>query len=246
MEQFMKLPPAQKAAVLAGILVVVALGLYFMLVDPELGRAEQVQNNLKRTQREIDEIKETASDEAHEKIRKEKDDLVEQDKENRKMLPPADQIPDFIDSMQRDARNIGMRIKRFDRLPEESENLYNAIPIKMTLEGTALQLIQLLRLYAGSERRVINIGDLSIERVTPEAGLLKAELDASKPLENKKKDGAKSPEAQLLEQIELAELARKYAQVRATFTAYAFVWTGKPPVLKAGTVRRDKSKKKRT
>jgi Tfp pilus assembly protein PilO len=217
-----------------------------MLVDPELGRGEQVKNNLKRTQKEIDDIKETASDEAREKLRKEKDDLVEQDKENRKMLPPADQIPDFIDSMQRDARNIGLRVKRFDRLGEESENLYNAIPIKMTLEGTALQLIQLLRLYAGSERRVITIGDLAIERVAPESSLLKAELDASKPLDQQKKEATKTPEAVLLEQIELAELARKHAQVRATFTAYAFVWTGKPPVLKAGAVRREKSKKKRT
>ena len=39
MDQFMKLPPGQKAAVLAAVLAVIGLGMYFLLVDPQLGRA---------------------------------------------------------------------------------------------------------------------------------------------------------------------------------------------------------------
>lgn len=248
MDQFMKLPPAQKAAVLAGILVVIALGLYFLLVDPELGKADQARAQLKKIEADVTQLKTTASAEVYEKLRKQKDELVEADKENRKMLPGAAEIPDFIDSVQHDARGVGLVVKRFDRLQEESEDLYNAIPIKMTVEGSALQFMQFLRIYAGNDRRVINIRELSLERLVPEVGVLKAAYDAAtKPVDGaKKKDGPKSPEALLAEQIALAEMARDRTTVRATFTAYAFVWTGKPAEVKEGMARKEKPKKKRT
>ncbi len=244
MEQFMKLPPAQKAAVLAGILVVMALGMYFLLVDPELGKAELARAQLKKVDTDIAALKETASNEAREKIRKLKDELVELDKENRKMLPGADEIPDFIDLVQRDAEQVGLVIKRFDRLQEESEDLYNAIPIKMTVEGTTNQFVQFLRIYAGTERRVINVRELSVERISPDASVLKNMLNASKPLDFQKKEGPKTPEGMLVEQLELAEIGRKESKVRATFTAYAFVWTGKPAATDGP--RKEHPKKRRT
>ena len=247
MEQFMKLPPAQKAAVLAGILVVTALGLYFLFVDPELGKAEQARNQLKRVESDIATLKQEASPEKMEDLRKQKDDLVEKDKENRKMLPAAEEIPDLIDGMQRDALSVGLTIKRFDRLPEEMEDLYNAVPIRMTVEGSHLQFIQFLRIYAGADRRVINLRDMNVERVPPDVMALKVQLDASKPLDlQKAAQGPKTPEQQLLEALELADEGRKNTLVRATFVASAFVWTGKPAEFKDGQTKREKGKKKRT
>ncbi len=247
MEQFMKLPPAQKAAVLAGVLVVMALGMYFLLVDPELGKAEQARNQLKRVEMDIANLKQEASPERVEELRKQKDNLVEKDKENRKMLPAAEEIPDLIDGMQRDALSVGLTIKRFDRLPEEIEDLYNAVPIRMTVEGSHLQFLQFLRIYAAADRRVINLRDMTVERVPPDPAALKAQIDASKPLDQQKPaDGARTPEQQLLEALEMADEGRKSTLVRATFVASAFVWTGKPAEFKEGQARREKGKKKRT
>jgi hypothetical protein len=117
----------------------------------------------------------------------------------------------------------------------------------MTVEGSHLQFLQFLRIYAGNDRRVINLRDMSIERVPPDMGLLKTQLEASKPLDQQKKgEIAATPEAQLLESLELAEEGRKNTIVRATFVASAFVWTGKPAELIDGQARRDKGRKKRT
>lgn len=246
MEQFMKLPPAQKAAVLAGILVVLALGMYFLLVDPELGKTDLAKAKLKKLTTDVATLKETASAEELAKIRKLKDDLVEIDKENRKMLPSdADEIPDLIEKMKRDADDSELLIKRFDRLAEESEDLYNAIPIKMTVEGTAKQFIKFLRIYAGNERRVINIRDLQIEKLQADSTLIKNKIMQSKPLEQQKKDATPhTPEEVLTEQLEIAEEARKETKLRATFTAYAFVWTDKPPATDGP--HKEKGKKRRT
>ncbi|MSQ82756.1 MAG: hypothetical protein EXR77_07550 [Myxococcales bacterium] len=246
MDQFMKLPPAQKAAVLAGILVVLALGMYFLLVDPELGKADVSKAKLRKLSADIAALKESASPEELAKVRKLKDELIEIDKENRKMLPNGvDEIPDFIEKIQRDALAANLSIRRFDRLQEESEDLYNAIPIKITVEGTAKDLIKFLRVYAGSDRRVINIRELTLEKMTPDAQIVKNKIAASKPLEQQKKDGgSRTPEELLLEQIELAQVMRDESKVRATFTAYAFVWTDKPP--QSDGPRKEKGKKRRT
>lgn len=247
----MKLPPAQKAAVLAVVLAVIGVGLYFLLIDPELARADQARGNLKRLDGEIAQLNTEFTPEEQERLRKLKDELIEKDKENRKMLPGAEEVPDFIEAVQTDAKDVGLSVKRFDRLPEESEDMYVSIPIKMTVEGSMLELVRFLRIYAGNERRVINLRDLAIEQVPPDEAALKAAVQAAKPLEVEKTAAgqpiAKSPEQVMLEKIELMEESRKQSRVRATFTAYAFTWTGKPAEQKeGGGPRPQKAKKKRT
>jgi len=245
-DQFLKLPPGQKAAVIAAALAVLAVGMYFLAVDPELARGDAQRKALKQVEDEITQLAAAASVEEQDRLRKLKDKLLEEDKENRKMLPGADEIPDFIDTMQQDARNFGLSIQRFERLPEQTQDLYNAIPIKMVVEGTTLQLIEFLRTYSGQERRVINVRDLTLTQLVPDSGKMVAELQASKPPEARKGIATVTPEQQKLEQIELAELARKHTLVRATFTAYAFIWTGKPAEVLPGAPPAAKSKKKRT
>lgn len=251
MEQFLKLPPGQKAAVLAAVLAVLGIGLYFLLVDPELARADKNRKDLAKIEKDVADLQKDSSAEEHARLQKLKDDLTELDKENRKMLPGAAEIPDFIDSVQRDARQVGLSVVRFDRLPDEQFDLYNTVPIRMVIQGTTRQLLEFMRIYAGPERRVVNIRELTIERVQPEATKLKEQLRSSHPIDEAKgaSNVAKTPEAMLLENIELAELARKNSEVRAAFVAYAYTWTGKPAVKPEGAEQQQqvkKIKKKRT
>lgn len=87
MEQFLKLPPAQRAAVIAAVLAVMAVGMYFLIVDPELARAQDAQTKLAKIEKDILEIQALASPAEQQRLRKLKEELVENDKENRKMLP---------------------------------------------------------------------------------------------------------------------------------------------------------------
>lgn len=228
MEQFLKLPPLQKLGVLAAILVVIGGGAYFMLIDPELGRKTQSEILFKKTQKELAELQAQATEDGLRKLRTAKDQLVEEDKENRKMLPTSNEVPDFIESVQKDAIASGLSVSRFDRLKTERHDLVNAIPVKMTVQGSMLHLISFLRIYAGNERRVITLTNIVIEDVRPDHGALKKVLEASKPLEDQQR-GAKTPEEKLVASIELRHLARKKSQVRATFVAYAYTWTGEKP-----------------
>ena len=228
MDQFMKLPPLQKLGVLAAILVVIGGGAYFMLIDPELGRKAQSEITLKQKRKELADLQAKATEPQLRKLRGKKDRLVEEDKENRKMLPTSDEVPDFIESVQKDAIASGLTVSRFDRLKTEQHELVNAIPVKMTVQGSMLHLISFLRIYAGNDRRVITLRNIVIEDVRPDYGKLKKVLEASKPLEDQKRPN-KSPEEKLHAAIELRQLARKKSLIRATFVAYAYTWTGAKP-----------------
>jgi Tfp pilus assembly protein PilO len=248
MEQFMKLPPAQKAAVLAAALAVVGVGLYFLLVDPEVARGDNSRLDLAKIEVEIKGLRDLAPPEEQERLRKLKDELIEADKENRKMLPTADEIPNFIETVHKDATRVGLHVRRFDRLPGETQDYYDSVPVKIDLEGPMRNVIQFMQTYAGSERRVINVRELAIEQAKQDEAELRQKLAASKPLDDKEKAAArtKTPDEVLLESIELAEIAKANAKVRATFTAYAFTWTGKVGEKKEGDSVAKKAKRKRT
>ena len=244
----MKLPPGQKAAVLAAILAVAALGLYFMLVDPETSRLEKANKDLKKAQAELVALRRDASQEALDKLRKDKDDLTELDKENRKMLPAEDEMPDFIDRVQADAQTCGLDIKRFDRLNTENYDLYNTVPVRVNITGTTTDFIKFLRIYAGTERRIINIHELLVEKLPLDLGELKKKI--AKPLDPTDKKAVaqtvKTADEMFNENVDVAQLARNESKVRATFVAYAFAWTGKPAPKVEGQQPSPKKKKKRT
>ncbi len=227
MDQFMKLPPGQKAAVLAAILAVLGLGMYFLLVDPQLSRAAAARATLGKTEKELAELKAAASMEELAKLRKLNDELNEKNKEAKKMLPASEEVPDFIDSVQSDAVHVGLQVKRFERLKEENQDMYLAIPIKMVVEGKMNDLIRFMRIYAGNDRRVIHLKELSIDQQLPESDVVKKKIAATRP-EGKGERGAVSPEEKLLQALDEAELVYEMVTVRATFTAYAYTWTGKP------------------
>ena len=228
LEQFLKLTPLQKAGVFAAILALVYGGGYFMLVDPQITSADQAKGELRKLEGELQALQAVAKPSVLAKLRKLKDELVEKDKDNRKLLPTRDEVPDFIEQVEVDARAMGLRVRRFERLKTRQTPMVNAIPVKMEVAGSMIDFIKFLRVYASAQRRIIHLKKLNLQIVQPEYGKLAKELRASRPI-TEQKDVAKSPAEFVMERIQVAELARKRTRIVATFTAYAFIWTGEEP-----------------
>jgi len=236
MDKFMALPFPQRVAAIVGFAVLVAVGTYFGLISPELDRANSARGNLARLAKEVAELQQLASHEEQEALEAKKAQLIEKDKDNRKMLPSDDEVPNFIDSVQADAKRIGLLVRRFERQEKEFEDLYAAIPIKIEMDGTYLQLVEFLRMLAGPERRIMNVRDLVIERVPDDTNALRKQIEANEPVDINldpkvaavRRNEAQTPEAILKDRIKVAKLAREQPFIKARFTAYTFTWTGKP------------------
>jgi Tfp pilus assembly protein PilO len=229
MEQFFKLTAPQKAGVLAAVLAVIGAGGYFLLIDPAVAEAKQNERDLSGAQAELTGLVSVASQDELARLKKHKDEMVEADKENRKMLPSNAEVPDLIETVQRDALANGLTVSRFDRLDTRNLNLVDAVPVRMTVTGSMIDVIKFLRIYASPERRVLHLRKLTIERIPPDPGIILRELRASLTPDQIAAIPKRTPAEIKLETIEVLDLARKKSVVRATFTAYAFTWTGKPP-----------------
>jgi Tfp pilus assembly protein PilO len=153
------------------------------------------------------------------------------------MLPASEEVPDLIDSVQNDAVHVGLQVRRFDRLKEQNQDMYLAIPIRMVVDGKMNDLIRFMRIYAGNDRRVVHIKELTIEQTAPDAEVIKKKIAAAQR-------AVITPEDRLLQAIEEAELVYDLVTVRATFTAYAYTWTGKPAP--QGTATPVRNNRKRT
>jgi Tfp pilus assembly protein PilO len=248
MEQFMKLPPAQKAAVLAVLLAVIGGGFYFTLIEPEITAAEQARNNLSRTESQLQALQAQVSVKRVEMLRKRREELVERDKENRKMLPKAEEVPGFIKTVYRDAtKTLGLRVVRFERLERKRRNLIDAIPVKMTVEGSYLKFLAFLRMYAGNERRVINLREIDGQVRQVKKNAVRKAMEEEDLLDDGDKTRQLTEEEKRAATIREEAVAREMAYFRVTFTAEAFIWTGEtPPVDPKDKSRRKKTKKKRT
>ena len=229
MEQFFKLTAPQKAGVLAAVLAVIGAGGYFLLIDPAITEAKQNDRDLRGAEAELTGLASVASHDELVKLAKRKDEMVEADKENRKMLPSSAEVPDLIETVQRDALANGLVVTRFDRLDTRNLNMVDAVPVRMTVTGSMIDVIKFLRIYASPERRVLHMRKLTIENVPGDLGELLKELRSSLTPDQIAELPKQTPEERKMELIEVLDLARKKSIVRATFTAYAFTWTGKPP-----------------
>ncbi|HAN32190.1 MAG TPA: hypothetical protein DCQ06_11375 [Myxococcales bacterium] len=228
LEQFLKLQPIQKAGVLAAILALVFGGGYFLVVDPEMTRADEAKTKLQKVQGELQALKAVANPADLDRLRKLKDELVERNKDNRKLLPTHDELPDFIEQVEIDARNMGLRVRRFERFKVKQHSLVNAIPVKMEVRGSMIDFIRFLRVYSSATRRIIHLKKLSVQVAQLDSSKLAKELKASQPIVEKEKAEMTAAE-KFLETIQLIEFTRKRTQIVATFTAYAFIWTGTEP-----------------
>lgn len=249
MEQFMKLPPGQKAAVFFGAVALLGVGMYFLMVAPEIERGDNARKDLAKAERDLAALKTEATPEEEERLQKRKDELIEANKEHRKMLPSPDNVSTFIGSVQRDAEQLGLRAT-FQTRPVEMHDMYLASPVNIVgVEGTMTQLMQFLRLYAGSERQVVQIRDLRVERVKRDAAVLKEAVRARELPGAAAAAGTgsnKTPEDELLERIAIAEEERRQSLVRAQFVANALFWTGKPAVKNENGPSAQKKKRKRS
>ena len=126
-------------AVLGGLLVILlAAAFYFLLFAPlgedlqaaETKNAELVAKKQKIQQRVID----------YQQCAEELSTLEQQTRKNKRVLPERAEIPAFLQDLNRLAELSGLEIQLVEPTPEEAEEHYTRIPVKLSLQGRFHQL----------------------------------------------------------------------------------------------------------
>lgn len=231
MERFDTLPLQQKLLLLTGVLLIVAGAAYFFGISPLEGGINSAKGKQKKLSQDHQALAQYRQKEKLAKLDEEEQGEIAKIEDNKKQLPTEDQLPEFIQSIKSDADVAGLEIMKFDLGNRELEDYYARVPVNIRVVGTSLQLITFLKTLAAPNRRIINVTDLRINRISGQAAKLQTmlgETDEIRALRSLSATRSLTPqEARALKIVEY-EASSKLALIQADFTAYAFSYTGEP------------------
>jgi type IV pilus assembly protein PilO len=157
---------AVKLGVLVGAVALVCAGYWYFGYDEMMREKEQLeakQTKLKAEKKDYETRKQE-----YLAFRKEVNDLLEEQKELIQILPKSDDIEQFIESVQAQVELSGLSKVSSVREPAVPVEMYEKIPIRMSLVGAYHQINRFFR-NVGELKRIVNIEDLKLEPNDPGA-----------------------------------------------------------------------------
>lgn len=159
LDQFDKVPLSQKLL----LQVLLMLGLfvvYFFAFQSKLEEDIEAQRN--RVRDLSDQRAELhAGTEDIERIRGDIRDLCERQESFLEKLPPREEVPSLLQSINQQAELTGLKIERFVRNANVPGTNYTTIPVEMELQGSYDQISDFFY-FIGRQQRIVNVGDISL------------------------------------------------------------------------------------
>ncbi len=177
-ETFNKIPGPQRLLILS--LVMILFGVLFYLFGwsaLEDDITAQKDRRLALLTQETDIKRKVAN---RDEIMGELDDLKTRKAQVEKVLPASAEISKLLQKVYGQAKIVGLEIKRFEPGDETIKKLYAEIPVAIEVRGTYDQIADFF-FYVGKMERIVNIKNISIERLSGGAfgtGPLRVTCDA--------------------------------------------------------------------
>jgi type IV pilus assembly protein PilO len=158
-ERINKLATPAKAGILAGIILVLTAGTYFLLItdlDTAITSIKADQSAKEITLAE----KQTIADNLNER-RKEMDALDQKFQEALTQLPEKKDIEELLSQLSDVGKKSGLEISKVTPGGEAGEGFYSRIPISMAVSGNYNEIAMFLQEIANL-RRIVNVSDLKL------------------------------------------------------------------------------------
>lgn len=162
-ERINKLATPAKAGIIAGIVLVITAGTYFLLItdlDTAITAIKADQSAKEITLAE----KQAIADNLNER-RKEMDALDQRFQEALTQLPEKKDIEELLSQLSDVGKKSGLEISQVVPLPEAVEGFYSRIPISMAVSGNYNEIAMFLQEIANL-RRIVNVSDLKLGNPT--------------------------------------------------------------------------------
>jgi len=169
LDRLSSLSNKQKLLLLGGVIGAI-LAFYFFLVFPDLQDERQalitkrqgLEDRLK-TLRKIEEDIAT--------FKKKHDDLQERLSLQLKLLPNEKEIPELLRRVSNLGEKIGLKFKKFKKLPDVKKDFYAEVPFEMVIEGNYHDLAIFFD-GIGKMARIITVGDVKLGAPAEQNGLV--------------------------------------------------------------------------
>ena len=154
-----KLAAPAKAGIIAGIILVLTAGTYFLFISDLEVTLDQLKSEQESKDRTLAE-KQLIADNLNDK-RKEMDALEQKLQEALTQLPEKKDIEELLSQLSDVGKKSGLEISRVTPSGEASEGFYSRIPISMSVSGNYNEIAMFLQEIANL-RRIVNVSDLKL------------------------------------------------------------------------------------
>lgn len=235
MEKLNALTAAHKALITVVVLGLAGVAAWQLLITDAQGQVTAAQAKVRTLQQEYGQLKEYEKKSRLDEVKQKRAETEARLEENKKLLPPEDEIPTFIMSIKATADSAGLQIEKFEPLEPEVEDYYRMVPVKVEVLGKAADLLDFFQTLAGPKKLIVNIRQIEIERlpmdvakIQQESGEESAFDKAARFRRSKKEERDMTNEERRMLKLHRWQLANEMNKVRASFVAYTFVYTGEP------------------
>ncbi len=154
-----KLPPAARAGIVAGVLVLAAVA-YFVVFYGDIASSIKAAQNRERQLRS-DLATARKAEFAYQKDLAELADRQQRQRELNKILPQTTEYPAFLSAIQSVANVSGITLSAWTPQDEVPEKFYARVPMKLELSGRYHQVAKFFY-GVGQLDRIINMENISI------------------------------------------------------------------------------------
>jgi len=178
LEKLGKIPRAARYGGVAGILVAVVLGYFFLFYQDAHNTLVQYQNREQELQRRLTNIRAVANNVG--KFEQEVAALERELEVALKQLPNRKQFEDLLQDITTAGKKVGVTIKSIQREAEVEHDFYAEVPFKLELEGSYHNIAMFFERVAKLPR-IVNVGAMAVQAAGDRSGekVLKVEGTAT-------------------------------------------------------------------
>jgi type IV pilus assembly protein PilO len=156
-EKLFKLPSKQKILILLLTLLLIAAGIYFMLIKPKQVELKDLQTRLAELQTQVEDNRKIAANLP--RLEKEYFELNRELEKALTELPDQKQIPLLLTSITSAGKAAGLDFLIFRPRAEEPKEFYASVPVDITVSGS---FNSVARFFASVSElpRIVNIGNV--------------------------------------------------------------------------------------
>jgi len=160
-QKVVELTSAQKALIFLFTFLLLCGGFYYLQYKPQAVKIESLKREIDTQGKRLVELKKAAA-----QVQVLEEEIAKSQEEFNQMLallPDQKEIPGLLDSVSRLASQAGLENILFQPQPEQAQDFYAVIPVRLDLVGTYHQLATFFDTVSKLER-IVKVDNLSLAR----------------------------------------------------------------------------------
>ncbi len=176
LEKLGKIPRAARYGGVAGILVAIVVGYFFLFYQDAHNTLVQYRSSEQELQRRLTNIRAVANNVG--RFEQEVAGLERQLEEALKQLPNRKQFEDLLQDITTAGKKVGVMIKSIVREAEVEHDFYAEVPFKIELEGSYHNIAMFFERVAKLPR-IVNVGSMTVQAIGDRGGEKQLKVEGS-------------------------------------------------------------------